>query len=141
MSIGEVLYPFSLSADGGIASTGDNPQLQAQQHVDALVSTTPGERVMLPTYGVPLKSSLFLGDLSAITASLTTDVTVAMGDWEPSIAVQRVAPLVSDRSEGTVVIDVDYTVGDNPLSLSNVNTATVEVGGNVVEIIRSQVNE
>lgn len=134
----EILFPFSLSQSGGIAVTGEDPELIAQQHVDALVSTAPSERVMLPTYGIPLAANLFHSDPSVISASLAQDVSQAMATWEPAIQVLGVTPTFSDQSEGRVAIDVDYTIGTGPVTVNNVNTATVLVGGDVIEVIRSQ---
>jgi uncharacterized protein len=134
----EILYPFQLTQNGSVATTGDVPSLEAQQHVDAIVSTAPGERVMLPTYGVPLLANLFLNNPDAIAAGLANDVTKAMATFEPSINVISVTPTYADQSEGLAAVLVDYSVGAGQLSSSSVNTATILVGGQVDQIIRSQ---
>lgn len=134
----EILYPFSLAQDGSIANTGNNPSLEAQQHVDALVSTSQGERVMLPTYGVNVASNLFSNSAAAVAAGLTTDVQAAMAQWEPAIQVLNVTPQYSDMQEGIVNIEVDYTIGAAQVNTNNVNVASVMVGGQVIQLIRSQ---
>src|ERR1700722_7027639 len=134
----EILYPFQLAKDGSIAVTGDVPSLEAQQHVDALVSTSQGERVMLPTYGVDVAANLFSNSASAVSSGLTTDVQQAMAQWEPSIQVVEVTPQYSDLQEGIVNIQVDYTIGATQVDSSSVNIASVMVGGQVIQLIRSQ---
>jgi uncharacterized protein len=134
----ELFYPFSLSPTGSIASTGANPSLEAQQHVDALVSTQEGERVMLPTYGVNVAQNLFLNNPDAIAAAISNDVQKQMAIWEPSVKVISVNPVYSDLQEGFVNISVDYAIAASPLTPNNVNTATVLVGGQVIQILRGQ---
>lgn len=134
----ELLYPFSLSQTGGIATTGDSPSLEAQQHVDALVSTSQGERVMMPTYGVDIAQNLFANNPDAIAAAIGNDVNQQMAIWEPSIKVISVNPVYSDLQEGFVNIEVDYAITASPITPSNVNTATVLVGGSVIQTLRSQ---
>jgi len=134
----EILYPFQLAKDGSIAVTGDVPSLEAQQHVDALVSTSQGERVMLPTYGVDVAANLFSNSASAVSSGLTTDVQQAMAQWEPAIQVVEVTPQYSDLQEGIVNIQVDYTIGATQVDSSSVNIASVMVGGQVIQLIRSQ---
>ena len=138
VKISEILYPFQLAQNGGIATTGDSPNLEAQQHVDSLVSTSQGERVMLPTYGVDVASNLFSNSASAVAAGLTTDVQAAMAQWEPAIQVLNVTPMYSDVQEGIVDIEVDYSVGLAQVNANNVNIASVMVGGQVIQLIRSQ---
>lgn len=134
----ELFYPFSLSPTGSIASTGANPSLETQQHVDALVSTQEGERVMLPTYGVNIAQNLFLNNPDAIAAAISNDVKNQMRIWEPSVSVISVNPVYSDLQEGFVNISVDYAVTASPLTPNNVNTATVQVGGSVIQVLRGQ---
>jgi phage baseplate assembly protein W len=126
----EVFVPFGLDAHGAVLVTSD-PEVQAMQHVRSLAATEPGERVMLPRYGIPLKDYLFAPGLSAVTARITNEVTLAMAAWEPGITVLRVIPKPGENN-GVASIDVDFTRGVTPNpSLSS--QATVLVGGTVVE--------
>ncbi len=134
----EILYPFQLAKDGSVAVTGDVPSLEAQQHVDALVSTSQGERVMLPSYGVNVAANLFSNSATAVSAGLTTDVQLAMAQWEPAIQVLSVSPQYSDTQEGIVNIQVDYSLGATQVNSNSVNVASVMVGGQVIQLIRSQ---
>lgn len=129
----EILYPFGLSATGGIAVTTD-PNVQTAQHVNSLISTRPGERVMVPAYGVDLASQVF-ADSDEVADSVINDVTTAMQKWEPSVTVQSVSTAAGiDPSTGLVQIEVDYlTPASNSNSPTSLSTATVLVGGTVIE--------
>lgn len=129
----ELLFPFALSATGGIAVTTD-PGAQTAQHVDSLISTRPGERVMAPTYGVDLAGRVF-GNADEVAGAIVNDVTVAMQKWEPSVQVKSVttAPGI-DPSTGLVQVEVDYvTPASGTTNPAAVSTATVLVGGTVIE--------
>src|SRR5258708_30164605 len=86
----ELLVPFALSVGGQLAITMD-PTVQAQQHVNALISTTPGERVMKPTYGVDLTGHIF-GPGYDLSAHVITEVQQAFALWEPKIQLLNIRP-------------------------------------------------
>ena len=127
----ELQQPFGLTPSGGVAIVGD-PGTQAQQHLQSLVSTGPGERVMLPQYGVPVTSYVFGLDADQVTAQVSNDVGAAIRTWEPSIALQNVQTMVSDTSRGVVSIDVLYAPGAGVSPQAQTSIATVLVGGGVV---------
>jgi phage baseplate assembly protein W len=128
----EIIVPFGLDTYGRVAVTGD-PVIQAMQHVKALVATEPGERVMLPRYGVALKERVFAPGLSADAARINNDVTMAMAAWEPGLTVISITPRADDNN-GVAMVDVDFTRGaaNSPGSVPAL-TATILVGGTVVE--------
>lgn len=127
--------PFGLDSNGHPAVTQD-PDVQAMQHVKSIVATNPGERVMLPDYGIPVRGYLFQPDPALINLKINRDVTVQMGRWEPSITVLSVRG-TSDTDFGVAEIDVDFTA--NPVETNAVQTAVVEVGGSVIESVQQQV--
>lgn len=129
----EILTPFQLTPSGAIAVTTD-PGVQAQQHVTSLVSTTPGERVMLPGYGVPLAALVFSPNDPVVVATIEQDVTAALAEWEPSIIVNSVSPAAgADPTQGVAMVNVDFQVGATPGAPgASVQTATILVGGTVI---------
>lgn len=130
----EILFPFQLNASGGIAVTED-PNVQAEQHVTSLVSTAPGERVMLPAYGVALEALVFGSNDPVIVATIQQDVTQALANWEPAIIVTGVSPAANaDPSQGVAMVNVDYQAGATPGAPgSAVQTASILVGGTVIQ--------
>jgi phage baseplate assembly protein W len=93
---------------------------------------------MKTTYGVDLVGNLFAGNQDITSASLGNEVVQAMATWEPAIQVTSTTPVYAeDNVQGLVGVSVDYTPGTTQTTLSTVNTATVEVGGSVIETIRN----
>jgi phage baseplate assembly protein W len=131
----EILTPFALGPGGQIAVTTD-PSVQTQQHVDSLVSTRPGERAMIPSYGVDIPAMLFGQGTAIVAQALTSDVQQAMATFEPGVNVITVSPVTDqgDLTEGIVSLQVDYTTSaPNGNSAPASTTATVLVGGTVIE--------
>lgn len=124
----EIKIPFGLNQFGSVDSTSD-PNVQVMQHVKSLVVTNPGERVMLPEYGIPLRTYLFEPDPVAVTAQIHKDVLVQMAQWEPSVNLISIEPVVDDNSLGVVDLDVDFSI--NPGDDNAISTALVSVGGTV----------
>lgn len=130
MSI-EMQAPFGLTPSGGVAVV-TVPGTQVQQHLQSLVSTSPGERVMQPTYGIPLSSYVFGLTAEQVSGLVVSDVQRAVQQWEPSVNLQQVQLMPSDTSEGMVAVNVNYSPGAAVTSSSVTSTATVLVGGSVV---------
>ena len=128
----ELLMPFQLTPSGGVAVT-TVPSQQVQQHLQALASTSPGERVMQPSYGVPLSGLVFGLDTSQTSAVVTNELSAAIAKWEPSVNIRDVRTLISDTSQGLLSINVDYSPGAPGVSSapSTIQTATILVGGTV----------
>lgn len=125
----EIVIPFALDSNGAVLMTQD-PDVQAAQHVKSLVVTEPGERVMQPDYGVPTREWVFAPGTPNPSTEIALRVTSQMAQWEPSINVLNVTP-IQDEELGRADIQVDYQ--RNPSPGSATYTATVEVGGNVVD--------
>ena len=130
----ELQAPFQLTPSGGVATTTD-PRVQAEQHVTSLVSTNPGERIMLPGYGVPLSALVFAPNDPIVIATIQSDVTNALAAWEPSIIVNSVSPAQgADPNEGIAMVNVDFQAGAIPGAPgAGLLTATILVGGEVIQ--------
>lgn len=120
--------PFTLDSNGSVAIVTD-PDVQAYQHIRSLVGTNPGERVMRPDYGVPIRKYLFAPDPAAVSAEISLEVRTQMAKWEPSLTVLDVIP-TSTGEFGVSDVQVDATRNLN--SESETMTAIVNVGGTVV---------
>jgi phage baseplate assembly protein W len=127
----ELQAPFGLTPSGAIA-VASIPGDQVQQHLTCLVSTAPGERVMRPTYGVPLAGDVFGLSADQVGPLVASDVRQAIQQWEPNVNLLNVQIMPSDTSEGLVAVDVQYSPGAVATASSVTSTATVLVGGTVV---------
>lgn len=124
----DIRIPFGLNEQGGIAKTSDAYRI-AGERVEALIATNTGERVMLPTYGVPLGKFLF-GPDNSNDALITLDIKGAMKQWEPAINVVSVTPVPTQDGSGIDNVSVEFTI--SPSQLAPTLVATVLVGGTVV---------
>lgn len=134
----EIAVPFRLASDGTIA-VETNPDRQIAQHVNALVGTQPGERVMLPDYGVPVADLLFDPDANFVAQEISRAVTKAFNAYEPGVVLRRATPVPNTSQQSLARVKVDYIRredGASPSSLAlQTNTAVVRVGGTVSEVI------
>ena len=75
-----------------------------------LLSTAPGERIMVPEFGCALWLMVFEQlDLTSMT-EMQELVRRAILNWEPRITVDRVTTEANPHVAGLVYIDVGYTV-------------------------------
>lgn len=75
-----------------------------------LLGTSPGERLMVPTYGCELQGLVF----HALTRTLATEIEAAVSrailEWEPRISVLSVTARADAEALGIITISVDYVV-------------------------------
>lgn len=74
-----------------------------------LLSTLPGERVMQPTFGCDLTPLLFQPLDTTLRTFLQDKIRTSILYHEPRIDVVRV-DLAPNPTEGTIVIELDYTI-------------------------------
>ena len=80
------------------------------ESLSILLSTTPGERPMEPTYGCDLSALAFQRlDLNLETL-VVNDIKKAILYCEPRISVDSIKIDTRDRLEGTINIKIDYTI-------------------------------
>jgi phage baseplate assembly protein W len=129
----EIAVPFQLAQDGGIGVVTD-PLTQIGMHVEALVATGPGERVILGSYGVAARNAVFSPDNQVIGQAMQNDVIQAMRTWEPNV---NVISVTANSQEAGVANSTAVTVNWSPSNAQNpadpgVYTSTILVGGSVV---------
>ena len=132
----EIAVPFRV-ADGHIATVSD-PDLQVRQHVRALVSTQPEERVMVPGYGLATNSELFSeADADELADQMVAKVSTAFTNWEPGVGVESVEA-VDDDDGALVMLNVNYYRKDAADSgtAANANLAVIGANGVVREVVR-----
>jgi uncharacterized protein len=78
--------------------------------LEILLSTTPGERVMLPEFGCNMEELVF-ESLDTTTKTLMADkIEAAILYYEPRIELEKVSLDSSRELEGVVLIEVIYRV-------------------------------
>lgn len=90
-----------------------------------LLLTNPGERVMLPTFGTPLRTLVFEQNTEVLAARARELIIAAIRDWEPRVTILQLdvensgtnASLSPDddktQSEHILTIKIRFTVPEN----------------------------
>jgi len=100
--------PTFLSSAGTVSMTEGEEDIE--KSLEILVSTSLGERVMLPEYGCNLSDLLFEPIDTGMQTLLYDRVRTAILYYEPRIEVEDIL-LQSDRvTEGLILIEVIYRV-------------------------------
>jgi phage baseplate assembly protein W len=101
-------FPIRVNAKGGLDwSTGPN---RIQAAIWIILSTSPGERLMLPTFGAGIKDYVFQSNSQVICNRLQTAVRKALTQWEPRIQVVSVTATPSPEQDSLVLVSIDYQI-------------------------------
>lgn len=92
MSFLGTAYPITKHSRGFLRTQSGVDQVKSDLLV--LLLTEPGERVMLPEFGTPLRKYFFEPNDSAIIDNVKKTISDAISLWEPRIAVQNIDVLI-----------------------------------------------
>lgn len=85
-------------------------ELDIEESLFLLLSTTPGERVMRPSYGCDLQSMVF-EQIDLTTISRIKDlIAYAILHFEPRITLEDIKVDTRDHLEGVIRIHLEYTI-------------------------------
>jgi phage baseplate assembly protein W len=99
-------FPLQIDARGGLALT--NAWNELDQAIRIILATSPGQRVMRPTFGCRLQELVFAPNNSHTVAQARRYVEEALGMWEPRIDVTRVAVRPDPDESSRLLIEIDY---------------------------------
>lgn len=95
-------YPLEKTARGLMAQSRGVDQVKAD--LLQLLLTNPGERVMLPTFGTPLRELFFEPNDPTLEVEAERMIADAIQTWEPRIEIQNIA-VTSDFSRDDLATD------------------------------------
>jgi phage baseplate assembly protein W len=99
---------LTISTHGGIGMVEGNDSVR--QAIFLLLSTTPGERVMRPSYGCELRRLVFSPN-DDTTAGLAIHYTRrALERWEPRIEIHRLDARRDPEAPGWLILVLEYRV-------------------------------
>jgi len=101
-------FPPRVGPNGGLLLTNERNELNEALHV--ILSTSPGQRVMRPTFGCRLHELVFAPNDSQTAAQARRFVEEALGMWEPRVNVLNIRVYPDPRERFRLVIEVDYEV-------------------------------
>jgi phage baseplate assembly protein W len=110
-------FPIVPLGPGRALAYADGPE-KVRQSIFLILDCEPGERMMRPTFGCPLRSHLMEPNTTALRALIKQEVEQALSTWEPRIAVSAV-DVAPGPDPALVLISVAYRhlVDDRPDNL------------------------
>lgn len=119
----ELSTPFSIDPSGAVSVSTD-PQQWAKDHLLAILMTSPGERVMRPTFGAGLIQFLFMNNDPTHGQLMVALIQAQVQQYEPTITVHDVTAVQSGEF-GQFALEIDYSINTS----SQTYTATVSQDG------------
>ena len=101
-------FPPSIDAQGGLALTNELSELE--QSIIIILTTSPGQRVMRPTFGCRLQELVFAPNNNQTAARAVRFVEDALRMWEPRINVVEVEAGPDPDDAASLLINVEYEI-------------------------------
>ena len=103
-------YPITNHPRGFLRTQSNVDQIKSDLLV--LLLTEPGERVMLPEFGTPLRQYFFEPNDSSLSSKVKKTISDSITMWEPRIAVQNISvSLGSDVVSSLNSLDLKQDIG------------------------------
>ena len=104
-------FPLKPKTNGRIEYQGGDEKIR--QSIWIILSTAPGERVMMPDFGCGVHDLVFEANTSALRARVQVNVRESLIRWEPRIDVIDVRAETPPDARNYLMIRVDYRVRSN----------------------------
>jgi hypothetical protein len=109
-------FPLQVTPTGAIATSSEEQKIE--ESILLILSTAPGERLMLPDFGCGIHDLVFAPNSSGTISQVVDLVRRSLTKYEPRIDVLDVSAQTADGQPNLLLIRVDYRVRDNN-SMSN----------------------
>lgn len=101
-------FPLQVAPDGRIATSRQERKIE--ESILLILSTAPGERVMLPEFGCGIHDLVFAPDEPRTVALVTHYAREALARFEPRIDLLDVQADRSDEAPALLLIRIHYRV-------------------------------
>ena len=101
-------FPPRIGPQGTILLTHDRNEIE--QAIFIILTTTPGQRVMRPTFGSRLQELVFSPNNGQTAAQAIRHVEEALGMWEPRIRLIKVDAYPDRLKANQLVIEIEFEV-------------------------------
>ncbi len=101
-------FPLQVNPNGSIAAARHEQSIE--ESIYLILSTAPGERIMLPAFGCGIHDQVFAPNNSATVTLVVDRVRRALVAFEPRIDVLTVAADTTPEQPNVLLIRVDYRV-------------------------------
>lgn len=123
-----IAYPFKLSFLGELQGTEDPVKVYTDRLL-TLLSTSPGQRPMLPEYGTDVLRALYEND-NQLEFSINQAVRSAVAVWIPEISIEEINVDLPDQ-EGKATVTILIQLPNSTLTTLTVSTAIFNVDGTI----------
>jgi hypothetical protein len=132
-----IAIPFSFTSDTGAISTVSDIDTVMKQNIMDILTTSPGERVMVPNYGANIRSLLFEEADQLIYDEYRMDIINDLNEKLPFGKVTDVQigvpsdALYIENNATTVSIAIKYVIPpfDSSIMTFNINNTNITFGG------------
>jgi phage baseplate assembly protein W len=124
----EIKTPFMVDPSTGLIGTMSDPVQIAIQHIMAICFTAPGERLMLPDYGVGISNLLFEGASEMEFQSVATIAQQQLSQTDGLYYDVQVTIQASPSNPGTFTFQVQFQIYSDP----QVHYAVFDFQGNLI---------
>jgi phage baseplate assembly protein W len=104
-------FPLQVTPTGAIATSSEEQKIE--ESILLVLSTAPGERLMLPDFGCGIHDLVFEPNNSSTVTTVVDLVRRSLTKYEPRIDVVDVTAETSTEQPNLLLIRVDYRVRDN----------------------------
>jgi hypothetical protein len=104
-------FPLQVTPGGAIATSSEEQKIE--ESVLLILSTAPGERLMLPNFGCGIHNLVFAPNDSGTVTRVVDLVRRALTTYEPRIDVVDVTAEISPEQPNVLLIRVGYRILDN----------------------------
>ncbi len=101
-------FPIALSPVGGVKWSAGEQKIR--ESIFVILSTAPGERVLMPTFGCRIGELAFAPNNGATRALAQTYVVEALKMWEPRIGLTSIAIDADPKAPNVLLVSIDYIV-------------------------------
>lgn len=126
--MGAINYPYTLDSNGVVEGT-ENPTKIYLDRVLTLLSTSIGQRPMLPSYGVDWSTSLFENDNRAQPA-ISGAIRTAIAKWLPEVSVETIT-FSGVGNDGIEQVTLGLVLPDNTVANVTVNSNILNYDGTI----------
>jgi phage baseplate assembly protein W len=104
-------FPLQVTPRGAIARSSEEQKIE--ESILLILSTAPGERLMLPDFGCGIHDLVFAPNDSGTVTRVVDLVRRSLTTYEPRIDVFDVNADTSSEQPNLLLIRVDYRIRDN----------------------------
>lgn len=102
--------PLQKDPIDGVFSMNKTALESIKQDIKMLMLTNPGERMMMPDYGVGLRQLLFSQKGQNLNNEIINKVKTQIKKYMSFVTIISINVLESEQSENTILVNINFTI-------------------------------